>query len=191
MTGHVKGALLVHLREQVMRRVDERAWDRLVQAASPGDREILGGVLLTGSWYPMGVWNRALHAFLTEHASGNARDEATAYAVHVADSDMHVLFKVALRLASPVMVTERAGSLWSRYFDCGVLAPTQVAPTQWRLLLTAPTAEDEGPSQVLCAYGLVGWAEHTLRLSGAKKASVAHTKCRFVTARQCEYRVSW
>src|SRR5215472_12419284 len=75
--GHIKGSLLVHLREQVVRRVDEQAWDRLVRAASPSDRELLGGVLLTGSWYPMGVWNRALHAFLAHHAPGNARDEAT------------------------------------------------------------------------------------------------------------------
>jgi hypothetical protein len=189
--GHIKGSLLVNLREQVVRRVDEQAWDRLVRAASPTDRELLGGVLLTGSWYPVGVWNRALHAFLAHHAPGNARDEAFAYAAHVADRDMHLLFKVALRLASPVMVAERAGSLWSRYFDVGALVPTQVGPTLWRMILTAPTAEDEGPSQVLCAHGVVGWAEEALRLTGAKNASVVHTKCRFTSARVCEYRVSW
>jgi hypothetical protein len=189
--GHIKGSLLVHLKEQVVERVDERAWDRLVHAAPSADREHLGGLLLTGSWYPVGVWNRLLTAYLANHAPGNAREEAMAYAQSVADSDMHVLFKVALRLASPAMVTARAGSLWSRYFDSGSLTPTQVGESQWRLRLEAPTGEEEGPGQVLCAYGVVGWAEQALRLSGAKTASVVHAKCRFATGHHCEYRVSW
>jgi hypothetical protein len=189
--GHIKGALLVHLREQVVHRVDDLAWDRLVREAPAGDRELLGGIVLTASWYPMGVWNRALHAYLANHAPGTARDETTAYAERVADSDMHALFKIALRLASPAMVAARAGSLWSRYFDCGALTPTQVGPTQWRLRLEAPTAEEEGPTPMLCTYGVVGWAEQALRLTGAQHASVVHSRCRFASAQHCEYRVTW
>jgi hypothetical protein len=189
--GQIKGSLLVHLREHVVRRFDEQAWDRLVRAAPASDREHLGGLLLRGSWYPVGVWNRVIHAYVTEHAPASAREEVIAYSELVADSDMHAVFKVALRLASPAMVTARASFLWSRYFDAGSLTPTQIAPDQWRLRLEAPTDEDQGPGQMLCAYGVVGWGENALRLSGAKHASVVHARCRFTSGRFCEYRVSW
>jgi hypothetical protein len=189
--GQAKGALLVHLREHVIRRGDEAAWERLVSAASAADREYLGALLLTGSWYPVGVWNRALTAHLATRPAGDVRDEMMAIAERVADSDMHTLFKVTLRLASPAMVAARAGSLWNRYFDRGTLTSTETAPAHWRLTLEAPTAEELGPSEPLCAYGLVGWAQQALRLAGAKHAVVEHSKCRFAYARYCEYRVTW
>jgi len=189
--GHVKGALLVHLREHVIRRGDEGAWDRLVRASSAADREHLGAFLRTGTWYPVGVWNRALGAHLATRPAGDTRDEMLAIAERAADGDMHTLFKVTLRLASPAMVVSRAGSLWNRYFDRGTLTSTETAPTHWRLTLEAPTDEEQGPGEPICTYGLVGWAEHALRLTGAKHAVVQHSKCRFAFARYCEYRVTW
>ena len=189
--GQAKGALLVHLREHVIRRGDEGAWDRLVSAASAADREYLGALLLTGSWYPVGVWNRALKAHLATRPAADVRDEMLAIAERVADSDMHALFKVTLRLASPAMVAARAGSLWNRYFDRGTLTSIETAPAHWRLTLEAPTGEEQGPSEPLCAYGLVGWAQQALRLAGAKHAVVEHSKCRFAYSRYCEYRVTW
>ncbi len=189
--GRAKGALLVHLREHVIRGAGAEAWERIVRASSAPDREYLGALLLTGSWYPVGVWNRALGAHLATRPAEEARDEMMAIAERVADSDMHTLFKVTLRLASPAMVAARAGSLWGRYFDRGTLTSMETAPAHWRLTLEAPTAEDEGPSEPICAHGLVGWAQQALRLAGATHAVVQHTKCRFAFARYCEYRVTW
>lgn len=189
--GHAKGALLVHLREHVIRRADEGAWDRLVRGSPAADREVLGALLLTGSWYPVGVWNRALAAHLATRPVAETRDEMLAIAERVADSDMHTLFKITLRLASPSMVAARAGSLWGRYFDQGTLTSTEIGPARWRLTLEAPTAEELGPSEPLCTYGLAGWAQQALRLAGAKHAVVEHSKCRFAFSRYCEYRVAW
>lgn len=189
--GRVKGALLVHLREHVVRRTDLATWERLVSSSSAADREITGSLLLTGAWYPVGVWNRALTAYLATRDAQDARDEVNAFAELVADSDMHVLFKVALRLANPAMVAARAGSLWSRYFDQGTLTPTEIGPAEWRLKLEAPTDLEHGPGEPLCAYGVVGWAQQALRLTGAKHAVVEHVKCRFAFSRYCEYRVVW
>jgi hypothetical protein len=189
--GHVKGSLLLHLRSHVVHRADQETWDRLVLASSAADREHLGSLVLTGSWYPVGLWNRLLSTYLATRAAEESRDEVTAIAQLASDSDMHTLFKLTLRLASPAMVVTRAGSLWGRYFDRGTLTPTELAPTRWRLRLEAPTAEEEGPSEPICAYGVVAWAEHALRLTGAKHAVVEHSKCRFTFSRYCDYRVSW
>jgi hypothetical protein len=174
----------------VVHRAGQETWDRLARASSAADREHLA-LLLTGSWYPIGLWNRLLHAYLSTSAPDDARSEVTAIAQLASDSDMHSLFKITLRLASPAMVTARAGSLWSRYFDRGALTPTELSPTHWRLRLEAPTAEEEGPGEPICAYGVVGWAEHALRLTGARHAVVEHSKCRFAFSRYCEYRVTW
>jgi hypothetical protein len=189
--GHVKGALLVHLRGHVVRRAGQEAWDRLVAGSSAVDREHLGSLLLTGSWYPVGVWNRGLAAYLATRPPEAARDEVIAFSERVADNDMHVLFKIALRMANPSMVASRAGSMWSRYFDRGTLTPTELAPASWRLKLEAPTDEEQGPGEPLCAHGVIGWAQQALRLTGAKHVVVEHSKCRFAFSRYCEYRVTW
>ncbi len=188
--AHVKGALLVHLRAHVIERDGDAAWKQLVAKLPEVDRATLDSLIVSSAWYPVGAWNRALDLHLGAHAA-DAGAEMTAVARRVADADLHTVFKMLLKLASPETVLRRTTWLWERYFDRGGMTVYEDAPHDWRLRLDAPTGEDDGASEPTCAHGVSGWLTHALHLVGAKRAVITHTRCRFTFARGCEYRVVW
>jgi hypothetical protein len=96
-----------------------------------------------------------------------------------------------LRVGSPDFLVRRTGSLWSRYFDVGVLSPTEIAPRSWRLTLMMETGENLAPNQYFCGPGCPAWIEMALRLTGASQASVRHTECRTQNGKSCTYLVGW
>jgi hypothetical protein len=178
------------MHEHVVDHYGARAWGRIVDAVPPADRDQLGALLITAAWYPVGLWNRAWRAHL-ETSGGDPAAETPALALRAADADLHMLFKLTLKLASPTQVVRRSDWLWRRYFDAGGVTIHEDSPAQFRARLEAPIEEDSGPSETLCTYGVGAWLTHALGLSGATKAKVEHTRCRFAFYKQCEYRITW
>ncbi len=189
MSGQGKGMLLVNLRGFVEAHEGAARWRSLVDGLQPADREVIDGMVLTGGWYPVGVWNRVVASYLFGHPDPGKH--MTALARHIADKDLNTLFKVILRMGSPAFVLGRTDSLWQRYFDVGKMTHREVAERNWHLTLAAPTAENEGPSEWTCGPGVSGWLTQALELTGAKTGRVAHTRCRFHGAIACEYEARW
>jgi len=185
-----KGTLLKNLADYVEHHHSAAAWREVVEALPPDDRAVIDGLLLVGGWYPVGVWNRAVTAYVRRFAN-DADHEMTAIARHVADRDLNTLFKVLLKMGSAAFVLGRTDSLWSRYFDVGKLEPREVDDHRWALTLTAPTAEDEAPGALTCGPGVCGLLKQALELTGVKAPRVVHARCRFAAAPTCEYDVSW
>lgn len=185
-----KGTLLLNLRAFVEKRRGAPVWRRLVEAQRPADRAVFEGLLLPAGWYPVGVWNRALTTYLTEHAPEPPR-EMLEIARFVADRDLNTLFKVLLRMGSPEFVLKRTDSLWTRYFDAGTFMHEQAGPRFFRLALEAPKGEDLAPSEWTCNQGVCGWITQALHLTGARQGAVIHTACRFHNAARCEYEARW
>jgi hypothetical protein len=188
--GHIRGSLLVHLRAHVTEKHGEACWSRVSAGVAPADRDHLQALLISGTWYPVGLWNRAWRAYLGA-THGDPAAEMSALAVRVADADLHTVLKLTLKLASAAQVVRRADWLWHRYFDVGAVTVHEEAPSRFRARLEAPTGDDEGPSDVVCAHGVEKWLTHALVLSGAAKASVQHIRCRFTFSKYCEYRIGW
>lgn len=185
-----KGTLLKNLADFVEQRQSAGAWRSVVEALPADDRAVVDGLLLVGGWYPVGVWNRAVAAYVRRYAS-DADAEMTAIARHVADRDLNTLFKVMLRMGSAEFVLGRTDSLWSRYFDVGTFENAEVHKRRWALKLSAPTGEDDAPGELTCGPGVCGWLTQALELTGVKAARVVHTRCRFHAASACEYDVTW
>ncbi len=186
----MRGSLLVHMHAHVVDRHGEPGWQRVVDGVPAADRDQLGALLITGAWYPIGLWNRAWHAYLVS-SKGESAPEITALAQRVADADLHTVFKLTLKLASAAQVVRRADWLWTRYFDGGSVTVHEESPSHFRARLEAPTAENDGPNEAICTHGVPAWLKHALVLTGAAKASVEHTRCRFTFSRYCEYRITW
>jgi hypothetical protein len=178
------------MRAHVMETRGDAGWAHVTGGVPLADRERLGGLLITGTWYPVGLWNRGWRAHLASSGADPAA-EMTALAVRVADADLHTVFKLTLKLASAAQIVRRSDWLWSRYFDVGTVTIHEEGPSSFRVRLEAPTGEDEGPNEAVCAHGVAKWLAHALHLSGATKATVQHTKCRFTFSRHCEYRIGW
>jgi len=73
-----KGTLLKNLGEYVAERHDAAAWRGIVDSLPPDDRAVLDGLLLVGGWYPVGIWNRAVAAYLQRYAAQSIDQEMTA-----------------------------------------------------------------------------------------------------------------
>jgi hypothetical protein len=187
-----KGTLLVNLRAFVEKEHGTEAWERIVQLVPPSDQQLVTGLAISGGWYPVGVWNRALRAYLATQqiSSANEGQAIIAIARYIADRDLNTFFKMLLRARSPEFILARSGSLWDRYFDVGSADAEETEKRSWRAWVDAPLGEDEGPGLFTCRYGVVGWLSRALELSGVKPR-VAESQCRFRGARRCEYAVKW
>ena len=187
-----KGTLLKNLGEYVEQRHDAAAWRGIVDALPADDRAVIDGLLLVGGWYPVGIWNRAIKAYLERYAPGSTDLEMTAVARYIADRDLNTLFKVLLKMGSAEFVLGRTDSLWSRYFDVGKFENHELAKRRWQLKITSlPTSEDEAPGALTCGPGVCGWLGQALELTGVKQPRITHTRCRFHGATACEYDVTW
>jgi hypothetical protein len=190
-TAHGKGSLLIHTANYVRETRGEDTWTQLVASSPPADREVLQGVLLAGSWYPIGIVNRIVATFCDKYHRGTPQDEMRRLSAHIADSDLGTVYKMALRFGSPEFLLRRTDSLWNRYFDVGKLTPTEVDRGSWRLTLTMPYGDEVAPNQLFCGPGCPAWIEMGLKLTGAKNASVRHVECRAQNGTSCTYSVSW
>lgn len=184
-----KGTLLVNLRQYVQTSRDPATWQRIVEAAPPQDRLVLDQTMLGSSWYPVGVWNRALRTYF--RGIGDVSAEMRRIARYVADQDLNTVLKFALSIATPDTIMARTGMFWSRYFDCGSLSPQMVKPREWVLVIRGPTEEDQGPSAYTCDDGVGGWVEQALTMAGAQAPRVMHRRCRFRGAPECEAVATW
>ncbi|KYF70048.1 MULTISPECIES: hypothetical protein [Sorangium] len=187
--GRCKGTLLVNLRSFVTTNRDAGAWERLVTSLPKSDRDVLYQPLLPSSWYPIGVWNRALRTHV--RSASDQAAEIKRFARYVADRDLNTVMKFALSIAMPDTIVARTGMFWSRYFDSGKVFPRMVKPREWVLTITGPTGDDEGPSAMNCGDGVCGWVEQALLLCGASTPKVTHQRCRFRGATECLSEVVW
>lgn len=190
-TAHGKGSLLIHTANYVREARGEPTWKELVAGMSPSDRETLDGVLLAGSWYPIGVVNRVVATFCEKYHRSTPQDEMRRLAAYIADSDLSSVYKMALRFGSPEFLLKRTDSLWNRYFDVGKLTPTELEHGSWKLHLVVPYGEEIAPNTLFCGPGVPAWIEMALKLTGAKNASVRHVECRAQNGTSCSYSASW
>lgn len=187
--GRGKGSLLIHTRDYVVRTSGERVWNDLVAASTASDRTVLSGIILAGGWYPIGVINRVVARYCG--ASAAPDDTMRKLSTYIADTDLGSVYKMVLSFGSPEFLVKRTGSLWNRYFDVGVMTPSQVAKKEWQLRLVMPLEDDRAPNRFFCGPGCPAWIEMGLRLTGATDAKVQHVDCRFQNREACVYRVTW
>ncbi len=186
--GSVKGVLLVNLRDYVTERRGADGWAQLQSRQKGPDRDVWSGITLSGSWYPVGAWNRALHAFFGEQPDTDAAMRE--FARFVSERDLHAVFRILLRITSPEFVLGRLRSVWTRYFDSGRFASTERGTRRWEVTIDAPTDEDAAPGPLACV-GVGGWIEQALALTGTRGGRVVETRCRFHGAPSCLHEVTW
>jgi hypothetical protein len=187
-TGRAKGTVLVNLRGFVLRTHGPEVWERVVRCLPLADQTTLTGILVTGAWYPVGVWNRALDAYLPIYFPDPMAAMAD-LSSYIAQEDLTTLYKVLLKIGTPGIILGRTGSLWGRYFDTGVFRPKEVGPKRWQLELEGPVGEDDAPSAFTCE-GACSWLVGGLRLSGID-LKVKQTHCRFRGSPKCIYDARW
>ena len=147
--GHAKGSTLVLLRQFVLEEHGRAMWETVLSNLHEDDREVVGGLVISGGWYPVGAWNRALATFLFE-AYTSPDEGMRQVASYIADHDLNTVYKMVLKLGTPEFLMKRTGSLWSRYFDTGELTAEDLRHARkhpefgWSILRTVEGLERAG-----------------------------------------------
>src|SRR5580693_7292404 len=99
-------------------RFGPQAREAVMRRMSPEDRELLGGILLPISWYPLAPFGRLLRAMDVELGRGDL-SLVTERGEWTATRDMHTLRKAVLRLVTIPWVIDKAAGLWPQFHDTG------------------------------------------------------------------------
>src|SRR5262249_50440716 len=141
------------------------------------DPDVWAGIVLASSWYPVRAWNRAFRAAVESQPDRQA--ELRRLAHFVSERDLSTVFRMILNIAQPESVLSRASHLWARYFDGGTVTATKRADRFWQVRLDAPADAELAPDELTC-FGLCGWLERALAMTGVKTGRVVQPRCRYI-----------
>jgi hypothetical protein len=185
--GQAKGILLVSARDYVRTREGVAAWNDVANTLNDHDRALLGSLVLAGSWYPVAVWNRLVEAIQQRY---DAR-YVLRLARYIADNDLSLVFRIALKLGSPEFVIKRFGYVFKQYFRGAQLVTAERAPRRWGLQISGPVGIEEAPGEAVCAIGTEGWVTTAMERTGVKTTRLVKIDCRFHGAPACTYDLTW
>ncbi len=115
-TGQTKGYTLLSYVEPIRRERTE-LWQRMEGAMSDDARAFFRGTIFANNWYPRTRTHELLTAF-HESVSGEEREFRELGAMS-ARYQVHVIYRMFLKFATPAFVFRRASSLWQRQSTVG------------------------------------------------------------------------
>jgi hypothetical protein len=162
---HAKGINFRSLISASRRMLGPATLDKMVKLLPPelGER-VQKNAFVTGSWYPLAHF-RLLHgAALT--ATGRGLELTRALSRDCAFDDFRGIFRVLTFVLTPEWIMRRTPTIWSRYFDTGVVT-VEARPGYAR----ARFAEAAGFDHVLW-QDVIGGSTGVLEVCGAKELKV-------------------
>lgn len=184
--GELKGGAIVWTLKFIDARFGGGARERVLSRLAPEDRDVLNGIVLSISWYPLPLFARLLHAMDDELGAGDlslAKERGT----WVAMEDVKTIHRVLLRLFTPQWVVERAtGQLWRKFHSSGDWKTEDLGGNHARASLDGLAHVDAAVCE-----SIAGWIVGLFRLAGSKVVEVRHTACRARGAPSCIYDVTW
>jgi predicted hydrocarbon binding protein len=183
--GHLKGSMFLSTFAFIEDRFGPQARERVLRHLTAAERDVLSGLVLPITWYPLPLFGRLLRAMDAEVGRGDfalvaERGEWTA------TRDLKTLRRAVLKLVTiPWIITKGAG-LWHQFHDTGRWEVRQSDPAS-----AVAELHDLGyVDEAICA-SVRGWIIGLSKLSGARKVDVRHTTCRAHGDVACVFEVRW
>jgi predicted hydrocarbon binding protein len=162
------------------------AKDAVMRRLSDADRELLSGILLPITWYPLAPFGRLLRAMDGELGRGDFT-LVTERGEWTATRDLHTLRRAVLKFVSIPWVIQKGASLWHQFHDTGRWEVRQMDPEHAIAELHELGVVDEA----ICA-SIGGWILGLAKLSGdGKVVDLRHTTCRAKGDPACVYELRW
>jgi predicted hydrocarbon binding protein len=149
------------------------------------DRELLGGIVLPITWYPLAPFGRLLRAMDGELGRGDLslvfeRGEWTA------TRDLHTLRKAILKFVTIPWVIGKGASLWPQFHDTGRWEVRQMSKDH-----AVAELYDLGVVDSAICASIGGWISGLAKETGERRVEVRHTTCRAKGDPACVYEVQW
>lgn len=181
----IKGTAVMGGTDFIRKKYGDEAHRRIVDALPQPAREVLSGAVLAGGWYPTQV--------VVEYMAEAERQLGTAdlalsreMGTYTAFEALSTVFRLILKLTSPLGVVKRAAGMWSHYHNSGRIEIVERDRSTVMLMLY----EFAVPSALLCSRWC-GYFQRLAEATGARSASVRHDRCRAHGAPVCEFEISW
>jgi predicted hydrocarbon binding protein len=166
-------------------RFGAEAKQAVMRRLTDADRELLSGIILPITWYPLAPFGRLLRAMDGELGRGDFT-LVTERGEWTATRDLHTLRRAVLKFVTIPWVISKGASLWPQFHDTGRWEVRQMDADHAIAELHDLGVVDEA----ICA-SIRGWILGLSRLSGEKKVEVGHTTCRAKGDSACVYEVRW
>jgi hypothetical protein len=182
----IKALSVIQCREYV---VEQHGLDvsRRIQAAMPNEARasVYSEALVPTDW--IHVWHAVEHALAYDRIVGTGDGQQSARMIRdLTTRHAAGLYKSVLTGDSPRSMLERAGRLWSRYYDQGETLVEAIGETALVKRIVGcqdlPLHHD---------WFTTPYYEQLLRHAGAKDITVKHTKCVAEGADCCETELRW
>ncbi len=186
-SGKVKGTLLL-ARMKYLRAQGGESLDRVLGRLSQADQEVLRGMLLPSSWYPLDLLSRLDTAIAAVLSKGDRRALFLDMGRFSADTNLGPggSQRPFVREDDPLFLLKNLPRMYSSQHTDGTREYEQKGPKA-AVVRTVGAATPE-PDDCLTT---VGWLKRAIELSGGREVSVTEPRCRGRGDPCCEYACSW
>ncbi|MEQ9619990.1 MAG: hypothetical protein RIG61_12560 [Deltaproteobacteria bacterium] len=191
-TGNAKGLIFINIREYIVKTYGHDIWDKVINELPASDRETLKKDFLRTGWYSAPLLNRLIKSY--DLAVGNGDfNSVIPLAEYIAKKDLIPMFDIFVDLNNPVFVLNNAPSLWSRYFDSGVMDVNVLDIEKKHSVVELFENADENAASgaAICNYAVPEWFKIGLMKAGAESVKIMQTICRYQGAESCKYEIWW
>jgi hypothetical protein len=161
------------------------ARERVLARVPLPDREVLGGIILSISWYPLAPFPRLLRAMDAELGSGDLA-VVSRRGMWAAINDMKTVHRVLLKLVTPGWLIEKGMRIWSNFHSTGRWEAERLGPKRARA-----TLHDLGVVDSAMCATLGGWIMGLLSMAGARSPQTTHESCRARGDATCSWIAEW
>jgi hypothetical protein len=191
-SGSAKGSILSNAKEYIISAHGESAWKKIVNNLPEPDSTVLDSSLVSTDWYPAPLLNRLLNTYDVLHGNGDFLS-IVPISEYIAKKDLGPMLDALVNLKKPATILKSAPSLWSRYFDSGMLE-LELLDTEkkYSVLYLDEIADEERASGVaVCNFAVPEWFKMGLMMAGANSVKIIQTACRYKNDKICRFEVWW
>jgi len=181
----IKGLVIQNRKEFVEECFGKDAWQRVLDSLPPGDREVVGDLILAAKWYPFEIGERIDRAIVNVLGGG----KESVFEDIGAKSAQRSLLKVHrsfLTRGDPQAFMKKTEIMYKFYYDTGRREYTPTGPTSG--IMTTYDAKTFSVSDCLT---VIGFHKEALRMCGARTVEVVEEECRAKGGSCCRYRFTW
>lgn len=185
MAMTVGGGVILSRKAYVQKEFGEGAWNRVLETLPEEDRETLGGLILSVTWYPFDLNERLDKAIVEVLGKGEERifEDIGAHSAKEALADRHAHL---LTPGDPAKFLEKTDRVYSFYYGTGRREYEATGPTSGVMT----TYDAETFSKTDCRT-VIGWYKEALKQCGARVVTMTEEQCRAEGAEYCRYRIRW
>ena len=182
---HVRASAILARLMWVVEHHGEAAYEATLAVMRPELAAAVRGAQNPSMWVPFDAFIGLCEAIDARYGKGDLAlcRELGRYS---ARANLPTLYRIFFMIGSVRYIMGKATAVWSEHYDSGRASTRDVGPGE-----IAVVVEDFATPHAAHCLSVLGWAEESVRISGAKVLSCEETACRLSGATACEMRLRY